>query len=204
MIVYGRNLSPFVRRVVMWLMLQQRAFEQRAVAMTEAADRETLRAVNPVMRVPTVVCDDGAVLTECAAICDWLDETAPAHRLVPASGAARRDCLSRIAIVSAATDKGVALFYEAARRPEAFRWADWMQHLTGQVTGGMGQLEALAPAEGFFGGDRPDGSDLAATCLMDFVPVTSPHLLEGAPYPALAALAGRVNALPGLGETRPR
>ncbi|MEM6974221.1 MAG: glutathione S-transferase family protein [Pseudomonadota bacterium] len=203
MILYGRNLSPYTRRVVMWLILQGRAFEQRPLALTVAEDRETLSKISPVARVPALVVDDGAVLTESLMICDWLDDSAPEKRLVPATGSARRDCLMRLAVLSATTDKGVALFYEAGRRPEDLRWSDWIEHLTGQVTRGLAQLETMAPEQGFWGGAGPDGSDLAAACLMDFLPMTSPHLVEGEPYPRLAGLSARVNALPGIAATKP-
>ena len=106
MILYGRNLSPFTRRVLIWCRMQGRAVEQRPLAATEPADAEAIRAVNPVGRVPTLVLEDGTALTESFAICDWLEETAPeGKRLIPASGTARRDCMQRIATAHSTTER---------------------------------------------------------------------------------------------------
>ncbi|MEM7499340.1 MAG: glutathione S-transferase family protein [Pseudomonadota bacterium] len=202
MILYGRYLSPFVRRVGCWLALQGRDFELRALAATDPNDLPKLKEVNPVARVPALVLDDGTVLVESFAICDWLDETAGDGRLVPPSGPARRDCLQRIAVAAATTDKAVAMVYEKNRRPEELHWAPWQERVAAQVTGGLGQLEAMAPEDGFFGGAEPDGSDLAIMALYDFVALTNPDLLD-AGYPRLAALADRANAIPALGATKP-
>ncbi|MGF1553460.1 MAG: glutathione S-transferase family protein [Paracoccaceae bacterium] len=204
MVLYGRNLSPFVRRVAIWLGLQGRGFEQRALAALDPANAEAIRAVNPVLRVPVLVPEDGVPLVECFAICDWLDETAPDHALTPAGGPERRLCLARIALASAAADKAVALEYEKNRRPTALRWDDWLGRLGEQVAGGLGAIEAGLPDAGFSGpGDaRPDGGDVAAVCLHDFVAATNPWLLEPG-YPKLAALVERANGLAPFAGTRP-
>lgn len=49
-----------------------------------------LLAANPLHQVPTLVLDDGSVLTESAAIVLWLDELHPQAGLLPARGSAAR------------------------------------------------------------------------------------------------------------------
>jgi len=49
-----------------------------------------LKAANPLHQVPTLVLDDGRILTESAAIVLWLDENYPNARLLPQSGSAER------------------------------------------------------------------------------------------------------------------
>lgn len=202
MILYGRYLSPFVRRVAIWLNLQDRAFELRALAATDPNDLPTLKAVNPIARVPALVLEDGMVLTECFAICDWLDDTAAEKRLLPEGGLARRQALHWIAIGSATTDKAVAVVYEKNRRPEELHYHAWLERVQGQVAGGLSQIEALLPGEGFLGGAAPSGPDVVLTALHDFVATTNPWLLEPG-YPKLVTLAERANAIPAIGETRP-
>lgn len=57
---------------------------------TEGASRERLRAVNPLLQVPTLLLSDGSVMTESAAIALYADETAPSAGLLPKPGAPDR------------------------------------------------------------------------------------------------------------------
>ncbi|MGF1503293.1 MAG: glutathione S-transferase family protein [Paracoccaceae bacterium] len=203
MILYGRNLSPFVRRVAIWCALQGRSLEHRPLAATDPTDAEAIRAVHPGTRVPALALADGTVLLDTHAICDWLDETAPETRLIPPAGRPRRDCLQRIGLAVATAEKAVALVYERSRRPERYHWPDWIARIEGQIGGGLAALEGGTPAAGgFHGGDRPDGADVAAVTTWQFLEATNPDTLAPG-YPRLEALAARAMALPAFAETKP-
>ncbi|WP_420392011.1 glutathione S-transferase family protein [Acuticoccus sp.] len=201
MTLAGRNLSPYARRVAIWCALQGRPLERAAVAAMDPADAATLRSFHPGMRVPALRLADGTTLIDTFAICDWLDETADGARLVPEHGAVRRDCLQRIALAHATTEKIVALVYERNRRPEALHWADWQERIVMQIRGGFEAMEAAAK-DGFHGGGNPDGSDIAIVCAYQMAGVTNPFLIEDR-YPKLAALAERAMALPEFADTYP-
>jgi GST-like protein len=67
------------------------------------AARDVLAAVNPLAQVPTLVLEDGSVLTESAAIALWLAETHPDRALAPAPGTpARAQFLRRLIWFAAA------------------------------------------------------------------------------------------------------
>lgn len=203
MILYGRNLSPFTRRVAIWCALQGRELDRRELPVAGEAFEEIKRH-NPVGRVPVLILDDGTVLIESFAICDWLEETAtPGRTLIPESGRQRMDCLQTLALAHAATEKAVAMVYERNRRPEELHWREWQQRVAGQVRGGLGALDARVPQEGFFGGDGPNGADIAAVCAWDFIHETNRWLLESG-YPALAGLADRARRLDAFGSTLPK
>ncbi len=202
MILYGRNLSPFARRVAVWCALQGRKVERRQITVA-GADFEEIKRHNPVGRVPVLILDDGSHLIESFAICDWLDETAPAgKRLIPASGPARRECLQRLALGQSTAEKAVAMVYERNRRPPEFHWQDWQQRVAGQTQGGLAELDRVVPADGWSAPGGPDGGDIAAICAYQFVEVTNPWLLEPG-YPRLAALAERGMKLDAVASTLP-
>ena len=50
---------------------------------------DKLRRVNPLLQIPTLVLDDGSVLTGSSTICDYLNETFAGGRLLPAVPQAR-------------------------------------------------------------------------------------------------------------------
>ncbi|MEM9145164.1 MAG: glutathione S-transferase family protein [Pseudomonadota bacterium] len=203
MILYGRDLSPYARRIDIWCALQGRTLERRKIAPAGETWDE-VRAHNPVGRVPVLVLDDGTELIETWAICDWLEETAAAERrLIPAEGTARRDCLQRLALAHSVTEKTVAMVYEKNRRPEQYQFPDWQERLVTQVRGGLAAMEAYAPAEGFFGGAQPDGSDVAFVCAYQMVETTNAWMIDP-PAPRLSALAERLMAaVPLAAETVP-
>lgn len=197
MILYGRNLSPFVRRVAVWLDLQNRPYTQRPIAVL-GEEYPEIQAHNPTGRVPILILDDGTHLIETLAICDYLDETAaPGLRLVPERGPARLAVLQRVAMAQATAEKAVALFNDRNRRPEQFHWQAWQDRLVGQIRGGLAALDAQAPAA-----LGPDGGDVAAVLTYDFVMVSNPWLAEP-PLPRLAALAAQAARLPAFAKTQP-
>lgn len=199
MILYGGTRSPFVRRIEIWLHLQGRDFETRRISPM-GDEYAALKEINPVGRVPALSIGGGENLIETSAIIDHLEETAPADkRLIPASGADRRRCLQRIAVGNSTAEKSVALFYERNRRPAEFHWHDWHTRLEDQIAGGLANLEGIVPGKGWMGGDRPDGSDVAAVCAHDFLAITNKSLMDDSPK--LAALAARANELDAFRST---
>ncbi|WP_157956193.1 glutathione S-transferase family protein [Acuticoccus yangtzensis] len=198
----GRMLSPYVRRVAIWCNLQGRPFESVAVAATDPDQVDLMKTFHPGLRVPVLVLEDGTKLIETMAICDWLDDSMPDKRLVPATGLSRRDCLQRIGLAHSTVEKVVSLVYEKNRRPEDLHWKDWQARVITQIGGGLAAMDEAAPADGFFGGAAPDGSDVATVCAYHMAKVTNPFLVEGK-YPKLAALAERAMTLPAVAETFP-
>ncbi len=206
MILYGRNLSPFTRRVAIWCALQGRALDRREL-MVAGPDFEEIKANNPVARVPILVLGDGTRLIETFVICDYLDETAPnGTRLVPERGAARMECLRRLAVANSTAEKAVAMVYERNRRPEEFHWPEWQARVAGQVQGGLAELDRVVPGPGANGGwsgeHGPDGGDIAAIIAYQFVEATNPWLLEPG-YPRLAEWAERGMAVEPIAATKP-
>ena len=115
MILVGRYLSPFVRRVAVTLRLYGLEYEHRPL-MAFGDDKKTISQWNPVGRVPVLLLDDGEVLFESSAILDYLDErVGPERALIPSSGPARREGASvdthlDHGVVRSAQDKKKAAF----------------------------------------------------------------------------------------------
>lgn len=202
MILYGRDLSPFVRRIAIWCALQGRKVERRQITVM-GDDFKQLKTMNPVARVPVLELDDGTQLIESYAIGDWLDETTPnGVRLVPASGVERREALQRLSLAAGTAEKAVALVYERNRRPDELHWKDWQVRVVDQVRGGLSALDAAAPEKGWSAGEAPDAGDLSAAIVYQFVEATNPWVLEPG-YPRLAALAERAMEIPAFAGSKP-
>ncbi|MEM7057753.1 MAG: glutathione S-transferase family protein [Pseudomonadota bacterium] len=203
MILYGRDLSPFARRLAIFCALQNHQVERREI-LVQGEDFERLKAMNPVGRVPVLELDDGTQLVESYAIGDWLDETAPnGKRMLPMNGAERREAFQRLAIASGTAEKAVALVYDKNRRPEEFHWPDWQRRLVGQIQGGLTAIDAFVPETGWSGSDGPDAGDIAAVIALQFIEATNPWGLEPG-YPRLQAFVDRaMTEIPAIAATKP-
>ncbi len=206
MIVIGRDLSPFVRRVLVSLKLTGLPHEQRP--LSTGGDLEAIRAINPLARVPALLLgDDEPPLVDSWAILDHIDEQAgPEKALIPPRGKARRDVLRLVAIGTGAAEKGVQSFYERTRRPADKVHAPWHEHCDAQVTGGLKLLdqaagEAAAKGWPYLTGERITQADITAAVALDFIRFTAPYQVDAARLPHLTALAERLYALPAFQET---
>ena len=80
-------------------------------------------ALNPLGKVPVLVCDDGTVLFDSGVICEYLDGMHEGRALFPAEPRQRYMALRDQAIATGIADAGIAVRWETTRRPEALRWA---------------------------------------------------------------------------------
>jgi glutathione S-transferase len=196
----GRNLSPFVRRTAIVLNLLDLKYEQRG--LSTADDTAEIAKINPVIRVPSMVLDDGETLVDSSAIIDHLLEVGdPGHTLLPASGAERRAVLRLAAIGHGAMEKAVSSSYERNRRPKEKVFDGWVKQVEGQVVSGLAALNEAAANGEFLCGGHLTLADVNAVVAHDFSAIAAPYLLQDNPYPALAALAQRCNELPAFADT---
>lgn len=194
MILIGMYDSPFVRRVAIALRRYGFAYEHRDWSVFRDAGK--VAEFNPLIRVPTLVLDDGEVLIESAAILDALDEMAgPDRALTPASGPKRRLAMKIMALSCGVGDKAVSLVYE--RRIHGRETPDWIDRCRRQIGAALDMIEAdrAARQTPFWFGDQLSHADIAAACMLRFAGETIPDLVDPPRWPALAAHCARCEAL---------
>lgn len=195
--------SPFVRRVAISLKRYGMPFEH--LDWSVGRDFKRIREYSPLGRVPTLVLDDGEVLTESAAILDHLDEVAgEARSLMPRHGAERRRALQLIALTIGAAEKGREQIYESAFRPPEKRHEPWLERCRSQMHGALAELDKACATSGegaWLVGGRMTHADITAGVVTTFLTESTAVALETARYPALHALVARCEALPEFRET---
>lgn len=202
MLLIGMFDSPFVRRVAVSLKLLNLPFEHKNWSVGK--DQAQIRKYNPLGRVPTLVLEDGEVLTESSAILDYLDDrVGRTEALLPVTGALRRRALYISSLATGAAEKGVAQVYETAFRPAEKRHEPWVKRCSEQMHGALAQLEAIAskvPAGRWLIDEGITQADVTVGCVFTFLDEAVG--LDPKKYPALRKHAARCENMPAFKACR--
>ena len=186
--------SPYVRRVAISLQLLGLAFEHRSLSVFRTF--EQFRAINPVVKAPTLVCDDGTLLMDSTLILDYAEALAAPRSLMPGGLPQRQAALRSIGLALAACEKSVQLVYERNLRPPEKQHEPWAQRVLGQMHAAYAELEAelgrCPPDRG-----RPIGAaDVTTAVSWHFTERMLPGTVKDAAYPQLRALSAWAEQLP--------
>src|SRR5262249_46244304 len=141
--LYYSSASPYARKV---LVVAHEAglasrIELLPVSVVPTKVEPTVSKSNPLMKVPTLVTDEGEPLYDSGVITEYLDTLNPGRKLVPASGAARWRVKRIEALADGMTDAGILIRYETALRPAEKQWPDWIAGQTAKITQALDLLE---------------------------------------------------------------
>lgn len=143
MILIGVNRSPYTRRVAITLRAYGLRYEQRDVS--GFGNREEVRAVNPLGRIPALVLDGGETLIDSGAIVDFLDEAYGGDQpLTPARGDGRRAVQRVSALMMGACDKGLQAAYHRNHVPAEKLHQPWIDDCLTQMATALKAVDAMA------------------------------------------------------------
>lgn len=187
--------SPYVRRVAISLLALGLPFKHRPVSVFRGIDE--FRRINPVVKAPTFVCDDGTVLMDSTLILEYAEALAQPRSLLPSDPAAMAGSLRIIGLALAACEKSAQLVYERALRPPEKRHGPWVQRVTGQLQAAYAELEAQLAAQPIDLAGRPPMQDgISAAVAWHFTQRVLAESVPAAAHPALVALSRTAEALP--------
>jgi len=191
MLLVGMLDSPYVRRAAITGTLLEVPFEHRSVSVFRHMD--AFRAINPLIKAPTLVTDDGIVISESLLIIQHFEDVA-GRSLRPIEGVARRRDLALTGIGIVAADKAVSVEYER-KRPEAQRYAPWQERIVSQLHVALDLLDKAAKEGELTAGPELLPSDIAAAIAWGFCRFVIPEFVPEERWPALAEQARACEAL---------
>ncbi|MBC3301615.1 glutathione S-transferase family protein [Pseudomonas sp. SWRI18] len=132
--------SPYVRRVAISLDLYGVDFVHEPLSVFRTFSE--FSEINPVVKAPTLVLDDGTVLMDSSLILDYLESLAPADKkLLPQQPATRARDLQLLGLALAACEKSVQIVYEHNLRPAEKLHEPWLERVSGQLLAAYSSLE---------------------------------------------------------------
>ena len=184
--------SPYVRRVAISLDLYGVEFEHQSLSVFRTFDE--FAQINPVVKAPTLVLDDGTVLMDSSLILDYLEALAPADKkLLPQAPAARARDLQVLGLALAACEKSVQIVYEHNLRPAEKLHAPWLERISGQLLAAYGLLDKLVA-----GDDTLNQASITAAVAWSFSQYTVASVVKAEAFPNLQRLAERLEQHPAF------
>lgn len=188
--------SPYVRRVAISLQLLGLRFEHHSLSVFRTFDQ--FRAINPVVKAPSLVCDDGTVLMDSTLILEYAEALAgTGRRLLPNGIMERQRTLRIVGLALAACEKSIQIVYEHALRPAEKVHAPWLERVTGQLRAAYDGLEAeVRRAPPAVTRTTIDQGGVTAAVAWEFTRQMLPDVVAGTAYPALRDFSAAAEALP--------
>lgn len=188
--------SPYVRRVAISLQLLGLRFEHRSVSVFSAFAQ--FQQINPVVKAPSLVCDDGEVLMDSTLILEYAEAlAAPRRSLMPTGISERQQALRVIGLALAACEKTVQIIYERSLRPPEKQHEPWVSRVTGQLLAAFGALEAeLRSRPPAVTGGTINQAGVSAAVAWHFTEIMLPEVVNAATYRSLRELSSQTELLP--------
>jgi len=193
--------SPYVRRTAISLRLLGIPFTHRNWSVFRNFDE--FQRVNPLVKAPTLVLDDGTLLTESNLIIDWAQSISGKAALMPDDAAQRLRATRLVGIAIAASEKSVQIVYEH-KREEDKRDAGWLQRVRGQLRSACDLLEReLDGVEGWMFGNAPTQADVSIAVAWGFTQIVAADVVDAKAYPKLAKFSQRAEQHPDFAALPP-
>ena len=188
--------SPYVRRVAISLQVLAIPFQHRSVSVFRTFDE--FRSINPVVKAPSLVCDDGTVLMDSTLILEYAQLLAgPGKALMPAGVVESRRALRVIGLALAACEKSVQIIYERNLRPAEKQHEPWISRVTGQL---LAAYQALEEDSSHAALERNDGAidqaGITTAVAWHFTQAMLPEVVVFARFPALARFSAAAEQRP--------
>jgi len=164
MILRSSPASPFGRKVRIAASALGLAgkIEVRETDLNDPAD--SIRAQNPVGKIPALILDDGTAYYDSPVILEYLDHLAGGGRIIPHEAPARFETLRLQALCDGILDACILLVYESRYRPADKHVQSWIDRQNDKVARALKSLEAAPPKLDTV----PDVGQIALACVLGY------------------------------------
>src|SRR5450755_2941643 len=187
--------SPYVRRVAISFQLLDLRFEHQSLSVFRGFDE--FRKINPVVKAPSLVCDDGQVLMDSSLIIDYAEAIAASGRsLMPNAPQQRQRVLQLTGLALAACEKSVSIYYERDRPMERVH-QPWVDRVTAQLLAAYQLLETQLRARPLAASSASmDQAGVSIATAWQFTQQVLAGVVPAADFPCLAQFSSQAEGLP--------
>ena len=175
--------SPYVRRVAISAKRLGIDLEHESVSVFRHF--EQFQQINPVVKAPTLILDDGVVLMDSTLILDYL-EASSGKSLLPSDLKQRAQALRLIGLSLAACEKAVQLYYERNLRPADIQYQPWVERVEGQLAAAFTALEQELEKNGLPTDGTLTQAGISLAVAWSFTDLVVPDQIDTRRYPHIA------------------
>lgn len=187
--------SPFVRRTAISLEFLHIPFEHEALSVFSTFAK--FQGINPVVKAPTLVCDDGEVLMESSLILQFVEAAhGKAGALWSREPLQLQHEVRAVGLALAACEKAAQYLYERNLRPADLQYAAWLERVEGQLLAACAGLEAQFQQYPRLAQGGPSQAIIASAVAWQFVQSLLAALVPAGKHPNLVALSTRMEQTP--------
>ena len=176
--------SPYVRRVAISFDLLGIPFEHESLSVF--SNCKSFHALNPVIKAPTLVCDDGTVIMDSSLIIDYAEKVISGKSLMPTD---KNIGYSILGFALAACDKTVAIAYERKLRPEEKQHAPWLDRLCDQAVAAFKKIESAYETRGEVESRALTQENITVAASWQFAQIMTPDVIIHDEYPNIVKLS---------------
>ena len=184
--------SPYTRKVR--VVLAEKKIDCEMQLVDVAPVENPVNRHNPLGKIPTLVLDDGAALYDSRVIVEFLDNSSPLNRLIPADFRERLQVRRWEALADGVVDAGILV-----------RGGFQLEKQIPRMHRGMAQLAAELDGRTWCRGERYSLADIALGCCVGWLGFRKPGDVDWqAEYPALARHYPKLLERPAFADTVPQ
>lgn len=186
--------SPYVRRSAISMRCLGIEFEHESISVLR--EFEAFQQYNPVVKAPSLVCDNGEVLMDSTLIIDYAQAVSTSDRLLmPVNAAETQTAYRHLGLALAACEKTAQIYYETSLRPEEKQHRPWLDRIEGQLTDAMSALEQeFKPSSMILSDDNLQQSDITVAVAWRFCHMMVPEILNSADFNNLVLFSDQVES----------
>ncbi|MHC8309439.1 glutathione S-transferase [Pseudomonas sp. GT1P32] len=186
--------SPYVRRVAISAKRLGIDLDHQSVSVFRHF--EQFQQINPVVKAPTLVLDDGEVLIDSTLIIDYLEALAgPGNSLMPEDLNQRLRSLRLIGLALAACEKSVQLYYERNLRPAEIQFEPWVERVEGQLAAAYSALERELELQPLKTDGSIDQDGITLAVAWSFTRLVVPDQVDAWQFPRISAFTDYAEGL---------
>jgi glutathione S-transferase len=189
--------SPYVRRVAISLEALGIDFVHEPVSVF--ATFEKFKSINPIVKAPTLVLDNGEILMDSSLILQFIERTnSNGKSLWSDNNLQLQREFKCVGVALAACDKAVQYVYDTKLKPESAHHQPWLDRVMGQIVAALSLLELeISKREKDFL-NTINQENITAAVVWQFIDSMLPQITRQGSFSRLNALSERMETTMGF------